>query len=103
MNEKGNKYFSRFLRSAGNTLGKGVEKADDLIDDGIKHGTKLSKQVKEKSETIYDKSSQKISNIKSDNKTEKIELLEKLANLKKQGIITDEEFEQKKKEILDSI
>ena len=97
------KYLSRFLRATGDTLGKGVEKADDLIDDGIKHGSKLSKDIKEKSETIYDKSSQKISNIKSDNKIEKVELLEKLANLKKQKIISKEEFEQKKKEILDSI
>ena len=60
------------------------EKIDDAVDDGVD----AAKKLKPKS---------------NDSRNEIIDLLERLAKLKDQGIISDKEFNAKKKDLLDKI
>jgi hypothetical protein len=60
------------------------EKIDDVVDDGLDAAKKLKPQS-------------------SESKNEIIDLLERLASLKEQGIITEKEFTAKKKDLLNKI
>jgi len=60
------------------------EKIDDAVDDGLDAAKKLKPQS-------------------SESKNEIVDLLERLASLKEQGILTEKEFTAKKKDLLNKI
>ena len=112
-------YVSKFLKKADKAIDKGIRKADKAVDDAIefsqktakdaeKTGKILSKEAKQRTSAIKAESSKRISEgmtaaKKLTVKQENFALLEKLDVLRKSKVITEKEFRQKKKEILDRI
>ena len=98
----------------------GIKKADEAIEEAVEFGAitakqaaktskELRDQAKKEKNTLQKKGMKKINesilaakNITS-NSQEDLEILEKLGKLKKAGIITDKEFQAKKKKILERI
>ena len=89
------------------------EKSDEIIQQAKKKGFEISENIFKKSETLGSKLKARTkSTIKKGIKTGQnlqnsnkkyLELLEQLGKLKKAGIITDKEFQEKKKKILSKI
>ena len=86
------------------------EKSEEIIQHAKKKGYEISQKIASKStrlklklknrkQSIETRAIKKLSTSKSDY----LDLLEKLGNLKKAGIITSKEFEEKKKKILSKI
>ncbi len=119
------KYQTRLARKKAHELGK-MAKKHKLVDDVTKEKSEeIIKQAKKKgyeiSESIIKKSGRLRSKLKKStklgvqksiiigkklkkpSKQKHLDLLEKLAGLKKAGIITDKEFQAKKKKILSKI
>ncbi len=112
-------YVSKFLKKADKAIDKGIKKADRAVDDAIvfsqktakeaeKTGKILSKEAKQRTTAIKEESSKRFAEgmtaaKKLASKQESFALLEKLDALRKSGVITEKEFRQKKKEILDRI
>lgn len=117
--KKSGGYVSKFLKKADKAIDKGIRKADSVVDDAIefsqktakeaeKTGKILSKEAKTKTAALKLESSKRISKgltaaKKLTVKQENFALLEKLDALRKSGIITEKEFRQKKKDILERI
>jgi len=83
----------------GEALGKvAIEKGKE----GIVSGSEIGKKMTESGAASIEK---RIASAKKSPKTshEMIELIEKLGNLKDSGLITEKEFQSKKREILDKI
>ncbi len=72
----------------GKIAAKEAEELGEKIDDAVDEGWDAAKKFKPKS---------------SESKSEIIDLLERLAKLKEQGIITEKEFNAKKKDLLNKI
>ncbi len=113
-------YIEKFLKKADKALQEGVKKADEVLDDAVeigvmtaKQATKTSKdlrnQAKKEKEALQQRGIAKIqggiSAAKSvtSNTTEDLETLKKLGKLRTNGVITEKEFQAKKKKILDRI
>ena len=87
------------------------QKSQEIINQAKKQGYKVSKQIVKKSEILSSKlkkgTKSSVKSIKTRKKFEtpyeKLELLEKLGKLQKTGVITDKEFQNKKKKILSEI
>jgi polyhydroxyalkanoate synthesis regulator phasin len=117
-------YIERFLKRADSAIdeavNEGVKRADKILGDAVEYGkiaskeaqkksVELRKQAKIESKRLKSKGEQKISKSISaarrmssaDGKD--LETLAKLGELKKAGIITDKEFQTKKKQILKRI
>ena len=110
-------HIEKFLKRADRAIDEGVKKADEILDDAVEFGGmaagqakktsfELRKRAEKESESLKKKGSAKLnegilaaknatSNVESDLKT-----LEKLGKLKKSGILTEKEFQDKKKKIL---
>jgi len=70
--------------------------------EGLASGTELSKKVSKKGAESFEKGL--ASAIKATSSSDKmITLIEKLGKLKESGLITEKEFQAKKKELLDKI
>ena len=117
-------YIEKFLKRADSAIdeavNEGVKRADKILEDAVEFGkiaskeaqkksVELRKQAKIESKRLKSKGEQKISKslitarrITSANKKD-LETLAKLGELKKAGIITDKEFQTKKKQILKRI
>jgi len=117
-------YIEKFLKRADSAIddavNEGVKRADKILEDAVEFGkiaskeaqrksVELKKQAKIESKKLKSKGEQKI--YKSINTARRItsanekdlETLAKLGELKKAGIITDKEFQTKKKQILKRI
>lgn len=86
------------------------EKSEEIIQHAKKKGYEISQKIVNKSTRIKLKLKNKKQSLKTKaikklttSKSEYLDLLEKLGNLKKAGIITSKEFEEKKKKILSRI
>ncbi len=119
-NAKKGGHIEKFLKKADKALQEGIKKADDVLEEAVEFGemtakqaAKISKelqnQAKREKEELHKKGIEKINesisaakNVTS-NTHEDLETLEKLGKLKKAGIITDKEFQAKKKKILERI
>ena len=114
--EKKGGYIGSLLKKADESLQEGVKKADVAISEAVKVGTKTAKQAAEVSKKIgaqaekegsalQKKGAKTISDLASGkyklNPKENLELIEKLASMKDAGILTQDEFQTKKEEILD--
>ena len=113
-------YIEKFLKKADEALLEGVRKADEVLEEAVelgamttKQASKISKEIQNKAikekKAIEKKGVKKINkgiaaakNVTS-NKQDDLAVLEKLAKLKKTGVITDKEFQAKKKKILERI
>ncbi|MBT8242148.1 MAG: SHOCT domain-containing protein [Nitrosopumilus sp.] len=113
-------YLGKFLKRADKAIQEGVKKADEALDDAVEFGEltakqaskaskELSAKAKKESEAIQKKGKKKltegISSAKGSmvNSEEELATLEKLGQLRKKGIITEKEFQAKKKKILSKI
>lgn len=75
------------------------EKSEEIIRHAKKKGFEISQRIAKKSTRLKSKLNQQ-----SNRKTaQNLELLEKLGQLKKAGILTSQEFQEKKKKILSQI
>lgn len=113
-------YIEKFLKKADKALQEGVKRADEVLEDAVEFGTmtakqaaqaskEIRKQAKKESDELQKKGSKKISegiaaakNISSSTDDD-LETLEKLGKLRKAGVITEKEFQAKKKKILGRI
>jgi polyhydroxyalkanoate synthesis regulator phasin len=113
-------YIEKFLKKADKALQDGVKKADEVLEDAVEFGTMTAKQAaqaskelrsqaKKEREVIQKKGAKKISDgiaaAKSVrvNTEDDLATLEKLGKLRKSGVITEKEFQAKKKKILGRI
>ena len=123
-------YISKFLDTADKAIQDGIQKADEALDAGIELGiisakqarveakrlrkeaekevARLQKQAEVRANKIKSKSEKKIKTKiatlkQSSSPEENLRVLEKLGKLKKAGIISQKEFQQKKKQLLKDI
>ena len=110
-------HIEKFLKRADKAIEEGIKKADQVLDDAVEFGAMTAKkasrtskelrnQAKKERESLKKRGIEKFnegilaaksatSNVKEDLKT-----LEKLGKLRESGIITEKEFQEKKKKIL---
>ena len=117
---KKGKYIEKLLKKADKALQEGVKRADEVLEDAVEIGTmtatqatkkskELRKQVKKERESLQKRGSKRISEgisaAKSvtSNTQDDLEILKKLGKLRTNGVITEKEFQSKKKKILDRI
>jgi len=113
-------YIEKLLKKADKALQEGVKKADEVLDNAVELGAmtakqasktskELRKQAKKERDSLHERGIKKINkgisaakNITSNTKDD-LEILKKLGKLKANGVITEKEFQAKKKKILDRI
>ncbi len=113
-------YIEKFLKKADNALQDGVKKADEIIDGAVEIGIITAKQAKKtsgelhsqarkESKALHKKGIKKINEgitaakNMTYNTQEDLELLKKLGELRESKVITEKEFQAKKKKILGRI
>jgi polyhydroxyalkanoate synthesis regulator phasin len=117
-------YIEKFLKRADSAIddavNEGIKRSDKILEDAVQFGKIASKEAKKKSielkkqakiesrrlksigEQKIDKSVRAAKKIASTNEKD-LETLAKLGELRKAGIITEKEFQTKKKQILKRI
>ena len=113
-------HIEKFLKRADKALQEGIKKADEVLDDAVEFGAMTAKQAantskelriqaKKERDELQKRGIKKITegisaakNVTSDTQ-EDLATLEKLGKLRKSGIITEKEFQAKKKVILGRI
>ena len=120
MADKKGGYIDKFLKKADRAIQEGIKKADEALDEAVEIGSitakqaaKTSKELHKKAlhekETLQKKGIKKINDSLTSVKKitassqDNLEVLEKLGKLRKSGIITEKEFQAKKKEVLERI
>ena len=115
--KKNTGHIEKFLKKANKAIDEGIKKADEILDDAVEFGGmaagqakktsfELRRRAEKESEFLKKKGAAKLnegilaaknatSNVEGDLKT-----LEKLGKLKKSGVLTEKEFQEKKKKIL---
>ncbi len=110
-------HIEKFLKRADKAIDEGIKKADEVLDDAVEFGEMTAKKAAKTSKELRNKAKKEreslkksgikkfneglsaaknvTSNVKDDLKT-----LEKLGKLRESGIITEKEFQEKKKKIL---
>ena len=123
-------YISKFLDTADKAIQDGVKKADEALDAGIELGIISAKQARVEAKRLRKEAEKEAAKLqkkaeieanKIKNKSEKriktkiaalkqapsaeenLRILEKLGKLKKAGLISQKEFQQKKKQLLKDI
>ncbi len=120
MADKRKGYIDKFLKKADNAIQEGILKADEALNEAVEFGTMTARQAAKtskelRSRAIKEKESLKKRGIAKINEGlsaakkvtsdtgEDLEILEKLGKLRSAKIITEKEFQDKKKKILDRI
>ena len=110
-------HIEKFLKRADKAIDEGIKKADEILDDAVEFGGmaagqakktsfELRRKAEKESESLKKKGAAKLnegilaaknatSNVEGDLKT-----LEKLGKLRKAEVLTEKEFQEKKKKIL---
>ncbi len=113
-------YIEKLLKKADKALQEGVKKADEVLDDAVELGTMTAKQAGKTSKELRNQAKKErkalqkrgikkikegISSAKNvtSNTKDDLEILKKLGKLRANEIITEKEFQAKKKKILDRI
>ena len=113
-------HLEKFLKKADKAIQEGIKKADEILDDAVEFGAMTAKQasktskelrsqVKKERKALEKRGKDKISEgiIIAKNATtntqDDLEILKKLGKLRKADILTEKEFQAKKKKILDRI
>ena len=120
MKDKKGGYIDKFLKKADKAIQEGVIKADGILEEAVEFGSMTAKQAaktskelrnqaKKERETLQKRGIEKISEGIStakkvtSNAHDDLEILKKLGKLRKAEVITEKEFQIKKKKILDRI
>ncbi|MDH5463903.1 MAG: SHOCT domain-containing protein [Nitrosopumilus sp.] len=113
-------YIDRFLKKADKAIDEGIKRADEALDDAVEFGGMAASQAKKTSEELRKKATKEKEIIKekgikkinegitaarmiSGKVDEDLVALEKLGELRKAGVLTEKEFQEKKKKILSRI
>ena len=120
MKDKKGGYIDKFLKKADRAIQDGVKKADSVLEEAVELGSMTAKQAsktskelrnqaKKESEALQKRGIKKLNegiktakNVTS-NTHDDLEILKKLGKLRKSDVITEKEFQAKKKKILDRI
>jgi len=120
MGDKKGGYIDKFLKKADKAIQEGVKKADEALEEAVEFGSmtakqaaKTSKELRNQAKTerkaLQKKGMEKISEglttakKATSNTNDDLEILKKLGKLRKSEVITEKEFQTKKKKILDRI
>jgi polyhydroxyalkanoate synthesis regulator phasin len=113
-------HIEKFLKKADNAIQEGIKKADEVLEDAVEFGAmtakqasntskEIRKQAKKEKEELQKRGIKKITegisaarNVTS-NTQDDLEILKKLGKLRKSEVITEKEFQVKKKKILGRI
>ena len=110
-------HIERFLKRADKAIDEGIKKADEILEDAVEFGemaanqakktsTEMSKKARKEGEALKKKGTAKLNEsiaaakAASSSAEDDLKTLEKLGKLKKSGVITEKEFQEKKKKIL---
>ena len=110
-------HIEKFLKKADKAIDEGIKKADEILEDAVEFGgmaasqakktsIKLRKKAEKESKSLKKIGSEKLSEgiLAAKNATSNVEgdlkTLEKLGKLRKSEILTEKEFQEKKKKIL---
>ena len=113
-------YIDKFLKKADKAIQEGVKKADEALEEAVEFGSMTAKQAsktskelrsqaKKEREALQKKGIKKINEglttakKVTSNTHDDLEILKKLGKLRKTDVITEKEFQAKKKKILDRI
>ena len=113
-------YIEKFLKKADKAIEEGIKKADEVLDDAVEFGAMATNQAKKTSEELRKKALKEKEVIKArgikkinesietakhitSNAEDSLATLEKLGELRKSGILSEKEFQEKKKKILSRI
>jgi polyhydroxyalkanoate synthesis regulator phasin len=113
-------HIEKFLKKADKAFQDGLKKADEVLDDAVEFGAMTAKQAAKTSKELRNQAKKErkalqergISKINegisvaknvTSNTQDDLEILKKLGKLRKSEIITEKEFQIKKKKILDRI
>ena len=118
--KKGGGYIDKFLKKADNAIQEGIRKADEALEEAVEFGTMTAKQAAKTSKELHKQASKEKESLQkkgikkineglssakkiTTNTHEDLETLKKLGRLRKAEIITEKEFQDKKKKILSRI
>ena len=113
-------HIEKLLKRADAALQDGIKKADRVLDEAVILGTITAKQATRTSRGIHARAKKEHDSLKSRgmsnisrgmsaakkityNTQEDLEILERLGQLRKSKVITEKEFQAKKKKILERI
>ena len=113
-------YIEKFLKKADKAIEEGIKRADEVLEDAVEFGEMAASQAKKTSDELRKRASRegellKAQGVKKINEgvsvarqvTSKVEqdlaTLERLGKLRKEGIVTEKEFQEKKKKLLSRI
>ncbi|NIP62789.1 MAG: SHOCT domain-containing protein [Nitrosopumilaceae archaeon] len=110
-------YIEKFLNRANKAVDEGVKRADEILDEAVEFGVLASGQAKKTSKELRQQAKRESQALKTESLKkiddsltaarrfgtsvdQDLSTLERLGKLKKSGVITQKEFEEKKKKIL---
>ena len=117
-------HFSKFLKRADKAIDEafdqGIKRADEILDDAVEFGKIASVEARKKSKEIREQVKKEREKLKAEGEKkitkgisaarkmtattdENLQTLEKLGKLRKSGVITEKEFQEKKKKLLSKI
>jgi polyhydroxyalkanoate synthesis regulator phasin len=113
-------YIEKFLKKADKAIEDGIKRADEVLEDAVEFGAMAADQAKKTSDELRKKAIKEKEQIKSkgvkkineginvakqmtSNAEEDLATLEKLGKLRKEGVLSEKEFQEKKKKILSRI
>lgn len=113
-------HIEKFLKRADKAIEEGIKRADEIIDEAVEFGGLASDQARKTSKELRKRAEIEGKQLKAKgisklnegilavrkataNAEEDLRAIEKLGELKKLGIITEKEFREKKKKLLDRI
>lgn len=114
------KFLKRADKAIDEAISQGVRRADEILDDAVQFGKLAASEAEKKSRDLRKQAKVEAARIKSagekelvkgistarklaSSTNENLETLAKLDELRKAGIITEKEFQEKKRKILDRI
>ncbi len=117
---KKGRYLERFLKKADKAIDDGIKRADEILDDAVEFGVMASGQAKKTSTDLRTQAKKEGEELKTRgmkrlnegistarrftaSAESDLETLERLAKLRKEKVITQKEFEEKKRKILSRI
>ena len=120
MKDKKGRYIDKFLKKADRAIQDGVKKADMVLEEAVELGSMTAKQASKTSKELRNQAKKESDMLQkrgikkitegiatakkaTSNTHDDLEILKKLGKLRKAEIITEKEFQAKKKKILDRI
>lgn len=117
-------YLSNFLKRADKAIddavSQGVKRADEVLEDAVEFGKMASSEAQKQSKKIHKQATKESKKLKKEsekkilsgissakkisaNPEENLKILEKLGKLREKGVLTEKEFQAKKKKLLEKI